>query len=74
VANQRTGVISVLDLGAGTSLTFDCQCQPEGFYPVRGNAVFRLNQSAKGNLTLLDADGEAPRTVLVSAEVEGGAQ
>ena len=74
VANQRTGVISVLDLGAGTSLTFDCQCQPEGFYPLRGNAVFRLNQSAKGNLTLLDADGEAPRTVLVSAEVEGSAQ
>lgn len=69
------GIASILTLDMRTrnAVRLDCACRPTGFYPVSGNAVFRLGDSAKGNLALLDGDGDTPRIVLVSAP-EGGAQ
>jgi WD40 repeat protein len=74
VATHGTESILMVDMETRNSVVLECACQPEGFYPASGNAVFRLSESAKGNLVLFDGDGEAPRIVLVAAPSTGGAQ
>jgi hypothetical protein len=74
VANHSKESLWNMDLEKGTAAALDCACRPDGLYPAAGNAVFRLGESAKGNLSLYDGDSEEPRIVLVSAGVEGGAQ
>ena len=74
VATHGNESILLIDMETRNSIALECACKPEGFFPVTGNAVFRLSASSKGNLALLDGDGEAPRIVLVSAPAVGGAQ
>ncbi len=73
VANHSKESLWSMALESKTVTALDCGCRPDGLYPAAGNAVFRLSDSVKGNLSLYDGDSEEPRIVLVSAGVERGA-
>jgi hypothetical protein len=68
-----SGAIEILDRAAGTRRTLRCACVPAALTPLRGNAVFRLNDPGDGPLWILDAGAVEPRLLFVAAPA-GGAQ
>jgi hypothetical protein len=60
VVATRSGGITVHDLRSGGSRSIACACAPGTLAPLRGNAVFRLNDPGDGPLWLLDADSAEP--------------
>jgi hypothetical protein len=70
---MRSGEVAVLDRASGTRVSAICSCAPAALDALRGNAVFRLNETGNGPLWLLDADGPQPRILFVAAPA-GGAQ
>jgi hypothetical protein len=73
VIATASGAIDILDRTAGTRRTLECACLPGALTPLRGNAVFRLNDAGDGPLWILDAGAAEPRLLFVAAPA-GGAQ
>jgi DNA-binding beta-propeller fold protein YncE len=66
VVANRSGGITVHDLRSGVSRSTTCPCSPSTLAPLRGNAVFRLNDPGDGPIWLLDADSAEPRVHFVA--------
>jgi hypothetical protein len=62
--------VALIDLASREVATASCDCRVETLNRARGNAVFKLSDSAKGNAPLFDGDGEEPRIVFVAAGEE----
>lgn len=69
VANAGSGALLVLDAAGGPPQAIATSCRTAGLHRLAGNAVFRLDGSCEGPMTLLDADGDEPRVVFVPAAV-----
>jgi len=54
LAVDRGGFITAVRIGAGTGVTVDCACQPEGLFPM-GPSSFRLTGLQDGAFKLFDA-------------------
>lgn len=63
---SRSGRVTIHDLRSGASSSVTCACAPNALAPLRGNAVFRLNESGEGPLWLLDADSPQARISFVA--------
>jgi hypothetical protein len=70
VASAARSAAGVIDRASGQSLEAACECGVETLARARGNAVFRLNESAKGHAPMLDGDGAEPRIVFIAAGEE----
>lgn len=73
VIGTGSGAVQIIDRTAGTRRTLDCACTPGVLAPLRGNAVFRLNDPGDGPLWILDAGAGEPRLLFIAVPV-GGAQ
>jgi hypothetical protein len=67
VANAGTGSLLVVDTAGGPAQVIASSCRTTGLHRLAGNAVFRLDESCEGPMTLLDADGAEARLVFVPA-------
>jgi hypothetical protein len=68
---SRSGRVTVHDLSKGTSASVTCACEPRTLAPLRGAAVFRLNDAGgAGPLWVLDANGAEPRISFVASSGE----
>jgi DNA-binding beta-propeller fold protein YncE len=70
VASAERSAVALIDLASGQTQTLAGECGVETLARARGNAVFRLTESAKGRAPLLDGDGAEPRIVFVAAGEE----
>jgi hypothetical protein len=70
VASAARSAVGVIDLASGQTITVACECGVETLARARGNAVFRLSESAKGRAPMLDGDGAEPRIVFIAAGEE----
>jgi hypothetical protein len=64
---SRSGRVTIHDLRSGSSASVTCACEPRTLAALRGNAVFRLNESGNGPFWILDADGAEARISFVAA-------
>ena len=71
VVGMSSGKIEIIDRAAGLRRTLDCGCTPNALAPLRGNAVFRLNEPGADPLWLLEADSAEPRLLFVAAPAGG---
>jgi hypothetical protein len=69
-AVSSSGRVTIHDLRSATTVEVRCACVPRTLAPLRGNAVFRLNESGDGPLWVLDADGIEPRIAFVASSGE----
>jgi hypothetical protein len=68
---SRSGRVTIHDLSNGTSASVTCACEPRTLAPLRGAAVFRLNDAGGGGpLWVLDATGAEPRISFVASSGE----
>jgi hypothetical protein len=67
---SRSGRVTIHDLRSGASTSVTCACEPRTLAPLRGTAVFRLNESGDGPLWILDADGAEARISFVASDGE----
>ena len=68
---SRSGRVTIHDLSNGTSSSVTCACEPRTLAPLRGAAVFRLNDAGGGGpLWVLDAAGAEPRISFVASSGE----
>src|SRR5262249_2015717 len=67
----RSGRVVIHDLRSSVETSVTCACSPGVLTPLRGNAVFRLNEMGDGPLWLLDADSTEPRILFVAAPAGG---
>ena len=67
----RSGRIVIHELASSSETSLMCACEPAALTPLRGNAVFRLNEMGNGPLWLLDADSPQPRISFVAVPAEG---
>jgi len=70
VASAARSAVALIDLASREVSTASCDCRVETLNRARGNAVFRLSDSAKGHAPLFDGDGAEPRIVFVAAGEE----
>jgi hypothetical protein len=70
VVASRTGRVTIHDLQKGTSTSTVCACEPRTLAPLRGNAVFRLNETGNGPMWVLDADSAEARISFVASNGE----
>ena len=70
VVSAARSAVALIDLAGREVSTVACACRVETLNRARGNAVFRLSDSAKGNAPLFDGDGAEPRIVFVAAGEE----
>jgi hypothetical protein len=68
---MRSGRIVMHELASSSETSLACACEPAVLTPLRGNAVFRLNEMDNGPLWLLDADAPQPRISFVAVPAEG---
>jgi len=66
VVAQETGSLAMIEIETGETKTIPCDCRPDGLYSLRGGALFRLMDTAKGTIAVLDADNEVPRVVTIA--------
>lgn len=55
---DASGAILTVDLASGSLSTLDCQCTPQGLFPM-SRSVYRLTGLSQGAFKLLDADQNA---------------
>ena len=67
VVASHSGRLTIFDPRTGSSASVRCACVPRLLAPLRGNAVFRLNDAGDGPVWLLDADSPEPRISFVAA-------
>jgi hypothetical protein len=65
VAQRGSESITILDLEAGSTTVHPCGCNPTGFFPLKGEAAFRLNDFGNGPISVLDISSDGVRTVLI---------
>jgi len=70
LAVAAKSAVAVIDLASREVATLACDCGVDALVRVRGNAVFRLTEPAKGRAPLLDGDGAEPRIVFIAAGEE----
>jgi hypothetical protein len=70
LAVAAKSAVAVIDLASREMATLTCDCGVDALIRVRGNAVFRLTEPAKGRAPLLDGDGAEPRIVFIAAGEE----
>lgn len=71
LASRESGRVVWIDLQSRARQETSCSCRPDGLFPLRGNAVFRLSSAIKGGFPVFDGDSGEPRIVLVATtEVE----
>jgi hypothetical protein len=70
VASSFTSSVALIDLVTRDFSAASCECSVEALVPVRGNAVFRLTDPAKGRTPLFDGDGAEPRIVFIASQEE----
>ncbi len=77
VTSPSTESIALIDLPTGGQEVLVCDCRPDGLFRMQGNFVFRLKNSLKGPIWILDSDHGEPRITSVSgirAANSGGLQ
>lgn len=67
VVAQEPGAITLIEEGTGEEATVQCDFRADGFYMLQGHTVFRLADSAKGAIAVLDGDHGEPRIVSIAA-------
>jgi hypothetical protein len=64
---QDPGSVALIEVETGDVSIVQCDFRPDGLYRLLGGAVFRLSDSAKGAIAVLDADNSEPRIVAIAA-------
>ena len=67
VIAQDPGSVALIEVETGDVSVVQCDFRPDGLYRLRGGTVFRLSDSAKGAIAVLDADNAEPRIVAIAA-------
>jgi hypothetical protein len=67
VLTQDPGSVALIEMETGDVSIIQCDFRPDGLYRLRGGTVFRLSDSAKGAIGVLDADHAEPRIVAIAA-------
>lgn len=70
VASSSISSVALIDLATRELTAASCECNVEALVPMRGNAVFRLTDPAKGRTPLFDGDGDEPRIVFIASQEE----
>ena len=71
LAATGAGEIVTYDLRALSRTSLSCGCVPSTFAPLRGKAVFRLNELGNGPLWVFDGDSPEARILFVPAPAGG---
>lgn len=62
-----SGRVTIHDLRSGSRNEARCACAPRAFVPLRGNAIFRLEDAGGGPMWVVDGDASEPRVTFVAA-------
>ena len=65
LAEVNSGNVAIVDMETLQSTVLSCQCQATGLYRLKGTSVFRLNETSREPMMVLDASTAEPRIVLV---------
>jgi hypothetical protein len=63
-ANSK-GILSTVDLLAGSAVSAACQCLPTGLYPMHSDSLFRVTEITDAPMMLFDASSSVPRVWFV---------
>jgi DNA-binding beta-propeller fold protein YncE len=69
VADAKSGRIAMVDLATGNHVDTSCDCQPTGFYRLKGNSVFALSEATQQPTMVLDASGADLRIGIIPPAV-----
>jgi hypothetical protein len=73
-AGRSSGLITIVDLNAGTLSQVSCHCRPTGLFRLSGESVYRMTDASPEPITVLDASIDEPRVVLVPPDISEPAQ
>jgi hypothetical protein len=65
LADGTSGNVAIVDLQTGVSSVLQCGCIPSGFFPLKGNSIFRLGNASHDPVMVLDASSAVPRIVVI---------
>jgi hypothetical protein len=77
LADRTSGNVALVDVSSGRRAVLSCDCQVTGISRLRGNDLFRLNETSQDPINVLDSSGFEPRIVIIPPNVSvasGGAQ
>jgi len=65
LADINAGAVAVVDLTTLKANVLSCLCRPTGFYRLKGNSIFRLNEPSRAPVMVLDGSSAEPRIVVI---------
>jgi hypothetical protein len=65
LADAKSGNIATVDVQTGQFVVALCGCQPAGFYRLKGNSIFSLNEASQQPISVLDASSVQPRMLII---------
>ena len=68
VTQHESADVTVVDVESHATTTVGCYCTPTVFSPLKGISAFRLNGLSNGPITVLDAAGSSPRTLIIPVD------
>ncbi|MEO8592850.1 MAG: hypothetical protein ABI759_05985 [Candidatus Solibacter sp.] len=63
------GIVTSVDLLAGSAASAQCDCQPTGLYPMRSDSLFRITEISDSPMKLFDASAPLPRVWFVPVDM-----
>jgi hypothetical protein len=74
LAEVNSGNVAIVDMETLQSTVLSCQCQATGLYRLKGSSVYRLNETSREPMMVLDASTAEPRIVLVPPKASEAAE
>ena len=71
LADADSGNIAIVDMETRRLALLSCQCRAAGFYRLKGTSVFRLTETSREPMTVLDASSTEPRIVVIPPSLSG---
>jgi hypothetical protein len=68
LADAKTGVVALVDLGTYAVTLLDCQCHPTGLNSLRSSVV-RLTNQGSDAVIVVDTSEDGPRTLIVPPQL-----
>jgi len=65
LADAKSGNIATVDVQTGQFVVVTCGCRPAGFYRLKGNSIFSLNEASQQPISVLDASSVQPRKLII---------
>ncbi len=65
LASANSDIITIVNRETMRPSFVSCKCRATGFYPLKGTAVFRLDEPSREPMTVLDASSSRPRIAVI---------